>query len=103
MSPGFFARVRIPGSGEYEAMLVLDQAVADDQGSSFVWVIDAEDKAVYRPVKLGPLVDGLRVVREGLKADDRVVIKGLMAVRNGVKVNPQPSEMVAAAEPAPKH
>jgi RND family efflux transporter MFP subunit len=103
MSPGFFARVRIPGSGEYEAMLVLDQAVADDQGSSFIWVIDAEDKAVYRPVKLGPLVDGLRVVREGLKADDRVVIKGIMAVRNGVKVNPQPSDMVAAAEPSPKH
>jgi len=102
MSPGFFARVRIPGSGEYEAMLVLDQAVADDQGSSFVWVIGAEDKAVYRPVKLGPLVDGLRVVREGLKADDRVVIKGIMAVRNGVKVNPQPSEMVAT-EPSPKH
>ena len=105
MSPGFFARVRIPGSGEYEAMLVQDQAVADDQGSSFVWVINAEDKAVYRPVKLGPMSDGLRIVREGLKPDDRVVINGLMAVRNGVKVNPQSKEMVAAAEPvpAPKH
>ena len=102
MSPGFFARVRIPGSGEYEAMLIADQAVADDQGSSFVWVIDGEDKAVYRPVKLGPLIDGLRIVREGLKPEDRVVIKGLMAVRNGVKVNPQVGEM-EAAQAAPKH
>lgn len=102
MSPGFFARVRIPGTGEYEALLVLDQAVADDQGSSFVWVIDAENKAVYRPVKLGPLTDGLRIVREGLKADDRVVINGLMTVRNGIKVNPQAKDMVAAVETAPK-
>jgi hydrophobe/amphiphile efflux-1 (HAE1) family protein len=83
MSPGFFAKVRIPGSGEYDGLLIRDAAVGDDQGSSYVWVIDAEDKAVYRPVKLGPLVDGLRVVREGLKADERVVILGLMSVRNG--------------------
>lgn len=102
MAPGFFARVRIPGSGEYEAMMVLDETIADDQGSSFVWVIDGEDKASYRRVILGPLVDGLRVVREGLKAEDRVVTKGLMAVRNGIKVNPQPGEMARPAEEAPK-
>lgn len=88
MSPGFFARIRVPGSGEYDGLLIRDSAVGDDQGSSFVWVIDAEEKAVYRPVKLGPLLDGLRVVREGLKADDRVVILGLMSVRNGAKVKP---------------
>lgn len=93
MSPGFFARVRIPGSGEYEGMLILDQAIADDQGRSFVWVIDADNKASYRPVVTGPLQDGMRVVREGLKAEDRVVINGLMSVRNGVTVVPQDAEM----------
>jgi len=97
MSPGFFAKVRIPGSGEYEALLIRDSAVGDDQGSSFVWVIDAEDKAVYRPITLGPLLEGMRVVRSGLKADERVVVLGLMSVRNGVKVKPTQAEM----EPKP--
>ncbi|MBV6498720.1 MAG: Multidrug efflux pump subunit AcrA [Prosthecobacter sp.] len=97
MAPGFFARVRIPGSGEYEGLLIRDSAVGDDQGSSYVWVVDAEDKAVYRPVKLGPLLDGMRVVREGLKAEERVVILGLMSVRNGVKVKATPADMQPAA------
>ncbi|MGV3663479.1 MAG: efflux RND transporter periplasmic adaptor subunit [Prosthecobacter sp.] len=93
MSPGFFAKVRIPGSGEYDALLIRDTAVGDDQGSSFVWVIDAEDKAVYRPITLGPVVDGMRIVRTGLQADERVVVLGLMAVRNGVKVKPTLADM----------
>lgn len=88
MSPGFFAKVRIPGSGEYDGLLIRDSAVGDDQGSSYVWVIDAGNKAVYRPVKLGPLINGLRIVREGLKADERVVVLGIMSVRNGLQVKP---------------
>lgn len=96
MSPGFFARVRIPGSGKYDGLLIRDSAVGDDQGSSYVWVLDAEDKAVYRTVKLGPLLDGMRVVREGLTADDRVVVSGLMSVRNGTKVKPTVVEMQPA-------
>lgn len=101
MAPGFFARVRIPGSGEYEGMLIVDQAVGDDQGRSFVWVIGAEDKAEYRPVVLGPTLEGLRIVREGLKATDRVVINGLMSVRPGIKVNPQQGEMAVTKPQAP--
>jgi len=97
MSPGFFAKVRIPGSGEYDGLLIRDAAVGDDQGSSYVWVLDAEDKAVYRPITLGPLLDGLRVVRGGLKADDRVIILGLMSVRNGNKVKPTLADMALAA------
>lgn len=100
MSPGFFAKVRIPGSGEYDGLLIRDSAVGDDQGSSYVWVLDAEDKAVYRPVTLGPLLDGLRVVRSGIKADDRIVILGLMAVRNGVKVKPTAGSMELPPPPA---
>jgi len=97
MAPGFFAKVRIPGSGEYDGLLIRDSAVGDDQGSSFVWVLDAEDKAVYRPITLGPLLDGLRVVRSGLQAEDRVVVLGLMSVRNGVKVKATMTEMLPPA------
>ena len=93
MSPGFFARVRIPGSGEYDGMLILDQAIGDDQGRSFVWVVGEDNKAAYRPIVIGPLMEGMRVVREGLKAGDRVVINGLMSVRNGVTVVPEEVEM----------
>ena len=101
MAPGFFARVRIPGSGKYEGRLILDRAVADDQGRSFVWVVDAENKASYRPVVTGPLVDGLRVVREGIEAGERIVIDGIMAVRNGMTVNPEAGEMKVATTLAP--
>ena len=102
MSPGFFARVRIPGSGEYDGLLIRDSAVGDDQGSSFVWALDAEDKAVYKPVTLGPLLDGMRVIRKGLTADDRVIVLGLMSVRNGAKVKATLTEMQPAAAEATK-
>ena len=101
MSPGFFAKVRIPGSGEYDGLLIRDSAVGDDQGGSYVWVLDGEDRAVYRPVVLGPLVDGMRVVRKGIQADDRVVVIGLMSVRNGNPVKPGLVDMLPAATPKP--
>lgn len=107
MAPGFFARVRIPGSGEYQALLIRDEAVGDDQGRSFVWVVTPDDTASYRPVTLGPKVDGLRIVRAGLKADERIVINGLMAVRPGIKVAATTSPMAlppaTAAVPAGKN
>jgi len=93
MAPGFFARVRVPGSGKYEANLVLDSAISDDQGRSFVWVIDAEGKAEYRPVETGPLFEGYRVLRSGLGNEDRIAINGIMALKNGMKVNPEEGEM----------
>ena len=101
MSPGFFARVRIPGSGEYEAMLVRDTAIGSDQGRPFVYVVGADGKATPRNVTTGPLEDGLRVVREGLKTEDRVVINGLMAIRPGAVVQAEEAadEALAAAPP----
>jgi RND family efflux transporter MFP subunit len=98
MSPGFFARVRIPGTGTYQAMLVRDAAIGSDQGRPFVYVVGADKIARHQPVALGPLEDGLRIVREGLKAGDRVVINGLMSVRHGAAVN---AEETAMALPAP--
>lgn len=93
MAPGFFARVRIPGSGEYEAMLVRDSALGSDLGRTFVYVVGDDGKATQRNVVTGPLEDGLRIVREGLKPEDRVVINGLMAIRTGAVVKADEVEM----------
>jgi RND family efflux transporter MFP subunit len=87
--PGLFARLRLPGSGRYRAILVLDEAIGSDQSQKFVFVVDGENKAQYRTVKLGPLVDGLRVVREGLTTDDWVIVAGLQRVRPGLQVDAQ--------------
>lgn len=93
MAPGFFARVRIPGVGEYQAVLVRDSAIGSDQGRPFLLTIGADNVAAYRPVTTGPIVDGLRVIREGVSASDQVIISGLMAARPGQKVNPQSAPM----------
>src|SRR5882672_5255491 len=87
--PGLFARLRLPGSGEYRAILVPDEAIGSDQSQKFVYLVDGESKAQYRTVKIGPLVDGLRVVREGIGPEDRVIVAGLQRVRPGLKVDAQ--------------
>jgi len=98
MAPGFFARVQIPGSGEYEGKLIRDTAIGNDQGRSYVFVLDAKNTVVYRPIKVGPLLNGLRVVKEGLDNQDRVLITGLMAVRAGMQVAPEVAPMQLAPE-----
>ena len=103
MSPGFFARIRIPGSGRYTAMLVRDIAVGSDQGRPFVYVVGADGKPMVRNVVLGPLEDGLRIIREGLKPEDRVVINNLMAIRPGIPVNTEVVEMKLATTAATPH
>lgn len=100
MSPGFFARVRIPGNGEYDAVLIRDSAVGSDQGRAFVLTVDDKNTANYRPVKLGPIMDGLRVIREGLTADDKVIVTGLMNSRAGLPVQPQVVSMQTNAPSA---
>jgi multidrug efflux system membrane fusion protein len=88
-TPGLFARVKLVGSAKYDALLINDSAVGTDQSVKYVLKVGAENKIEYTPVKLGPLVDGLRVVREGLKADDVILVKGLQQVRPGMPVTPQ--------------
>jgi RND family efflux transporter MFP subunit len=95
-TPGMFARVKLIGSGKYDALLINDSAIGTDQSVKFVLRIGADNKIEYAPVKLGPLVDGLRVVREGLKVDDVIVVKGLQQVRPGMPVTPQ---LIAMGEP----
>jgi RND family efflux transporter MFP subunit len=98
MSPGYFARVRVPGSGEYDGLLVRDSAIGSDQGRPYVFVVDAENIAHYRGVVTGPLEDGLRVIKDGLKPGERIVVNGFMSVKNGAKVAPE-EEAMQQAEP----
>lgn len=88
LTPGLFARVRLLGSGLYDAVMIPDSAVGSDQAQRFVFVINEDNIAQYRKVDLGPIMYGLRVVREGISAEDLVVIKGLQKVSDGIKVDP---------------
>lgn len=97
LQPGYFARVRVPGSGKYQALVVPDLAVGTDQGQKFVYVINS-DTVEYRTVKLGPLVDGLRVIRDGIHSNDWVIVNGLMSIRPGAKANA--TRAVQASTPA---
>ena len=87
--PGQFARVRVIGSAPYEALLLPDTAITNDQSRKVVFVVNKDDTVEMRPVTLGPLDQGLRVIREGLTKDDRVVVDGLQRARVGAKVTPQ--------------
>jgi RND family efflux transporter MFP subunit len=87
-TPGMFARVQVPASAPYEALMVPDAAIGTEQVRKFVYIIDKENIARQRFVALGQAVDDLRVIKDGLSADDRVVVNGLMRVRPGQKVSP---------------
>ena len=96
--PGQFGRVRIIGSAPYEALLLPDTAIATDQSRKIVFVVKDDNTVEAKPVTLGPLDEGLRVVREGLKPEDRVIIDGLQRARVGAKVTPQMSEVKPAGD-----
>src|SRR5215470_3652476 len=88
-TPGMFGRVQVPGSPPYEALLVPDVAIGTEQTRKFVMVVDGENVARTRYVTLRQTVDGMRVIKDGLARDDRVIVDGLMRARNGTKVTPQ--------------
>jgi len=88
-TPGLFARVKITGSKPYNAVLIKDSAVGTDQSVKYAFVVDKENKVEYRAIKLGPIIDGLRVVREGLQPGEVVVVNGLQRVRPGAAISPQ--------------
>jgi RND family efflux transporter MFP subunit len=101
-TPGMFARVQVPASAPYQALMIPDTAIATEQARKFVYVIDQDNVARQRYVTLGQLVDDLRVIKDGLSANDRVVVNGLMRVRQGQKVTPdeQPASPQASAPAA---
>ncbi|HTU90380.1 MAG TPA: efflux RND transporter periplasmic adaptor subunit [Gemmataceae bacterium] len=98
LSPGMFVRIRLPIGQPYPALLIIDRAIGSDQGLKYVYVLDAENKVQYRRVVTGPLQpDGLRVIREGLKADDWVVVGGLPQIRPRMEVQPDRTTMPTLA------
>lgn len=98
--PGLFGRMRLPVSGEYEAVLVPDEAILSDQARKIVMTVDAEGTVAPRAVTPGALYRGLRVVRDGLGPDDRIVVNGVQRAQPGAQVAPNEVE-IAFREPAP--
>ena len=86
--PGQFGRVRLIGSSPYEALLLPDTAIATDQSRKIVFVVKDDNTVESKPVTLGPLDEGLRVIRDGLKAEDKVIVDGIQRARVGAKVTP---------------
>ncbi|MES3002086.1 MAG: efflux RND transporter periplasmic adaptor subunit [Pseudomonadota bacterium] len=96
--PGQFARIRMGQAQNVKALLVNERAVGTDQNKKFVLVVGADNKAEYREVTLGASVNGLRVVKSGLKTGERIVVNGLQRVRPGSLVQPNAVSMEAKAE-----
>ena len=88
-TPGMFARVQLTGTQKYTALLVNDSAIGTDQAVKYVLLVGKDNVVQYRAVKTGPVVDGLRVIREGLAAGDTIIVNGLQRVRPGMTVAPQ--------------
>ena len=94
--PGLYARIRVPLSQRYPALLITEGAIATDQSQKFVLRLSPSNTVEYCAVRLGPEVDGKRIVRSGLKSGDQVVVNGLQRVRPGMPVTP---ENQTAAQP----
>jgi hypothetical protein len=92
-----FGRIRVPGSPPYAALLISDEAVGTEQSRKYVLVVDDGGVARLKYVTLGQLDDGLRVIKDGLAASDRVIVNGLMRARPGAKVTAQEQGAPAAA------
>ncbi len=88
-TPGMFARIRVPGSPAYPALLVPDVAIGSEQARKYVMVLDSDNVVHPKYVTLGDTYEGLRVIKDGLAADDRVVVNGVARIRPGQKVTPE--------------
>ena len=98
LMPGQFARIRMGQATKASALLINERAVGTDQNKKFVMVVGADNKAQYREVTLGASVNGLRVIKSGLAANERIVVNGLQRIRPGALVAPQVVEMTAKSE-----
>jgi RND family efflux transporter MFP subunit len=101
LTPGQFGRIRIPGSEPYEALLVPDVALVTDQSNKLVMTVQEDGTVVPKPVRPGPIYDGLRIIRSGIGPDDTIIINGMMRARPGAKVAPRPGTIALAGEPRP--
>lgn len=96
LSPGLFARVRIPGSRRYTALLLPERAIGTDQGQKFVWIAKNDGAVEYRRIQPGAHFGQYRAIAEGLQPQDHVVIEGIQKLRPGAKVVPEPTTLSAA-------
>jgi RND family efflux transporter MFP subunit len=87
--PGLFARIRVPLSDRYEALLVEERAIGTDQAQKFVLTLTTSNTVAYQSVKLGPAIEGKRIVRSGLQGTEEIVVNGLQRIRPGMPVAPQ--------------
>ncbi|HVS39360.1 MAG TPA: efflux RND transporter periplasmic adaptor subunit [Gemmataceae bacterium] len=95
LSPGYFARVRMPVGTPHPALLVSDRALTNDQGQKVLYVVNDKNEVVSRPVRQGQLHDGLREIADGLKPGERVIVSGLLQIRPGAVVEPKLVDMPA--------
>jgi RND family efflux transporter MFP subunit len=93
IAPGQFGTIRVPGSPEYEAILIPDEAIVTDQSQKLVMTLTEDNRIEPRVIRPGPTELGLRIVRRGLEPEDRIVINGLMRVRPGMEVTPVEGEI----------
>src|SRR6266404_2072164 len=93
LTPGLFARIRLQGGGVHGGCLAKDEAIITDLNQKYVFVVGTNNILTYRPVKLGPMTEGLRVVRDGLREGDVIVVSGLQRVRPGAAVTPKKVSM----------
>jgi len=96
ITPGLFARVEVPGSVPYRAVLVPDEAIFSDLDRRMVWVVKEDNSVEPRLIRPGPRHDGYRIVRSGLEGGETIVVSGLQRVRPGATVTPQMTELPAS-------
>jgi RND family efflux transporter MFP subunit len=99
LTPGLFARIRVPLSTPHPAVLVPDRAIATDQGQKMLFIVNDKNEVMARPINAGAMHDGLRAIESGLRPGERVIVEGLLSVRPGTIVNPKLTS-VATAVPA---
>lgn len=109
LTPGLFTRVRLPGSGRHESILIPDFTVSTDQSEKYVFVVEADGKVRRQVIELGPIVQGLRVIRKGLDGSEKIVLRGQQRVRPGITVvskdeaiEPVQDGLPTDSEPVPK-
>jgi len=100
LTPGMFGNMRLASGGKASALLVPDTAIQTDQARKIVLTVDAQNQVSAKPVELGPVVDGLRIVRSGLSPKDRVIIAGNQMAMPGAKVAPKAGRIAAASAPS---
>ncbi len=98
LAPGLFVKLRLPGSDSYKAILIPDSAIGHDQSEKFVYVVDSGNKVKRQVVVIGPISNGLRIVRTGLTGSEKIIVRGLQRVFPGAQVQFTEEKIKATSE-----